>query len=303
MADGVHTKRRLYRALAYPPQALGVVLIYGIFAIMPVDMASAIGGWLGRTIGLRLGKTKRARGNIERALPELAPSQYEAAMEEMWDNLGRVVAELPHLDRITRERVEIVGEQNIAPFRSDQNPCIVFSGHFANWEILPPVARHIGIPCVQVYRAANNPLVDSFMRWVRRFEDDEIAPKGPQGARRAIAALKEGRCLGILIDQKMNDGIAVPFFGRDAMTAPAPAQLGLRHQSPIVPARLERLGGCHFRVTLMAPLDMPKTGDRKADGRKTDVATVMRSVNALFEDWIRARPGQWLWLHRRWPDS
>jgi len=298
MADRYYNKRLLYRALAYPPQALGVVLLYGFFAILPVDAASAIGGWLGRNIGLRLGITKRALRNIERALPELDAPGYSAAMEEMWDNLGRVVAELPHLRRITAERVEIIGEENIVPFRRDGNPCIVFSGHFANWEILPPVARHIGIPCVQVYRAANNPLVDGFMRWVRRFEDNEIAPKGPRGARRAISALKEGRCLGILIDQKMNDGIAVPFFGRDAMTAPAPAQLGLRHECPIVPARLERLGGCHFRVTLNAPLDIPKTGDRKAD-----VATVMRSVNALFEDWIRTRPGQWLWLHRRWPDS
>ena len=55
------------------------------------------------------------------------------------------------------------------------------------------------------------------------FEPDDIAPKGPQGARRAITALRQGRRLGMLIDQKMNDGIAVPFFGRDAMTAPAPA--------------------------------------------------------------------------------
>jgi Kdo2-lipid IVA lauroyltransferase/acyltransferase len=216
----------------------------------------------------------------------------------MWDNLGRVVAELPHLSRIVAERVEVVGEAHIVPYRSDGVSSIVCSGHFANWEILPQLARRVGLPCVQVYRAANNPLVDWLLRRVRRFEPDDIAPKGPQGARRAITALRQGRRLGMLIDQKMNDGIAVAFFGRDAMTAPAPAQLALRHHCPILPARLERLGGCHFRVTMLPPLAPPGTGDRKKD-----VATMMRSVNALFEDWIRARPGQWLWLHRRWPDS
>jgi KDO2-lipid IV(A) lauroyltransferase len=29
----------------------------------------------------------------------------------------------------------------------------------------------------------------------------------------------------------------------------------------------------------------------------------MTEVNALLESWIRERPAQWLWLHRRWPES
>ena len=69
----------------------------------------------------------------------------------------------------------------------------------------------------------------------------------------------------MLIDQKMNDGIAVPFFGRDAMTAPAIAQFGLRLGCVLVPVRTERLKGAHFRVTISPPLDIAPTGDRTAD--------------------------------------
>jgi KDO2-lipid IV(A) lauroyltransferase len=29
---------------------------------------------------------------------------------------------------------------------------------------------------------------------------------------------------------------------------------------------------------------------------------MMLAVNQQLEDWIRDRPGQWLWLHNRWPD-
>ncbi len=101
----------------------------------------------------------------------------------------------------------------------------------------------------------------------------------------------------MLVDQKLNDGIAVPFFGRDAMTAPALAQLALRFRCPVVPARVERLGGARFRLTIYPPMGLPDSGDHDAD-----VSETMRRVNAHFEDWIRARPEQWLWLHRRWPD-
>ena len=94
----------------------------------------------------------------------------------------------------------------------------------------------------------------------------------------------------------MNDGIAVPFFGRDAMTAPALARLGLRFRCPIVPIRTERLDGARFRFTVLPPLEMADTGDQAAD-----VLTTMTRVNATIESWVRARPEQWLWLHRRWP--
>ncbi len=76
-----------------------------------------------------------------------------------------------------------------------------------------------GISVAQIYRAANNPLID---RMIARFHSDsgEFIPKGAIGARRAISALRRGTHLALLADQKMNDGIPVPFFGRPAMTAP-----------------------------------------------------------------------------------
>ncbi len=101
----------------------------------------------------------------------------------------------------------------------------------------------------------------------------------------------------MLVDQKQNDGIPVPFFGRDAMTAPAIGRLALRFNCPVVPIRTERLDGARFRFTVLPPIELAPTGDGAFD-----VAAAMARINALIEEWVRARPGQWLWLHRRWPD-
>jgi lauroyl/myristoyl acyltransferase len=80
-------------------------------------------------------------------------------------------------------------------------------------------------------------------------------------------ALRRGTYLGLLADQK----IPVPFFGRPAMTAPALAVLALRFDCDVLPLRVERLDGAHFRVTVFPRLPLPRSGephaDAAADGR------------------------------------
>jgi KDO2-lipid IV(A) lauroyltransferase len=39
------------------------------------------------------------------------------------------------------------------------------------------------------------------------------------------------------------------------------------------------------------------------DDDRTRQTAILAAINADLEKWIRARPGQWLWLHRRWPDA
>ena len=102
----------------------------------------------------------------------------------------------------------------------------------------------------------------------------------------------------MLVDQKMNDGIAVPFFGRDAMTAPAIAELSMRYKCPIIPVRVERTKGAYFKVTVYPPLN----NDTHTD-KNTDSKIIMTKINELLESWIEERPEQWLWIHKRWPNS
>lgn len=280
---------------------------FAIFKLLPVDAASAAGGWIGRTIGSMLPLHRAARRRLQRALPELSGAEADNAMSDMWDNLGRVFAEYPHIHAITdnpgaddpgNSRVEVAGLDHMAGLRELSGAVILFSGHFANWEVFALTMTKLGLPYAQIYRAPNNPHIERIMHRMRRLDMADIAPKGPAGARKAIEVLHAGRRLGLLVDQKMNDGIPAPFFGRDAMTAPAVAQLALRFDCPIVPVRLERLEGCRFRITCHAPMRLDTGKDREAE-----VAAAMADINRMLEDWIRARPGQWLWLHRRWPED
>jgi len=286
--------------VAHRLEGWGAALCFGAFGLVPLEWASAVGGALGRTIGPRLGITKRARLNIARALPELSQAEVSPLIAGMWDNLGRVVAEYPHLRRIRvfepGGRVETRGFEHMDRAVATGRRMIIFSGHIANWEIGMLAAVQYGISVAQIYRAPNNPFIG---RMITRFRGTggELIPKGTVAARRAIAVLRRGSHLTMLADQKMNDGIPVLFFGRPAMTSSALAALALRFDCDVLPARVERLARARFRLTVFPPLPLPRSGDHHAD-----VAALMTQVNRILEQWIRDRPGEWFWLHRRWPD-
>lgn len=291
--------RTIRRRAAHLAEAVALYPVMLFFACSPVDWASSCGGWIGRTIRPRITASHRALRNLRRAMPENSEVENLRILRGMWENLGRSIAEYPHLDWICDPesgRVEVVNGERAADLLTDGKPGILFGGHFGNWEVGPRMGhRLMGDSLLSVHRAANNPRVE---RWLRRWRGPRAAvPKGAEGGRALIRHMRDGGHVGMLADQKMNDGIAVPFFGRPAMTAPAIARLALRFRCPVVPIRTERLQGARFRVTVEAPVEVSDTGDISAD-----VLATMVRVNAVIESWVRAQPEQWLWLHRRWPD-
>ncbi len=266
-----------------------------LLRLLPLDWASAIGGKSARFIGPHIrGATRTARKNIKSAFPEKSADEINEIIKDVWENLGRTGAEFAMIDRL-KDRITIEGEDYLKNAGKDGKPTLYFAAHLGNWETVVMSPILFGVTVNAFYRAPNNPLM--FKKFSERAHSGELIPKGAPGAKRAFSLLKKGQSLGILVDQKLNDGIAVPFFGRDAMTGTALAEFALRFDAPMVPIQCIRENGANFRLIFHPPLEVEKTGERKKD-----VAAIMLRVNTILEGWIRENPGQWLWLHRRWPD-
>ncbi len=298
---------------------------YAVFGLFPVAWSSATLGWLARQVGPLLPVTRRARHNLTRVFPEKSPAEIAAIIRGMWEHFGRYAGEYPGLrklwddslahqveaagiDRLRNlppeERpftvqgrfVEIVGVENFLEMRDDGKPGLLFSAHYGNWELLPMGAARFGLPLSALFRTPNNPYVARLIRHFRRGMGN-LLPKGIEGALASARVLDNGGHLGMLVDQKLNRGIALPFFGRTAMTSPTLAKLAYRYRCPVYGARVDRVRGTHFRIVIEPPLTLPDESDEDAF-----VMALMTEVNATVERWVRARPEQWFWLHRRWPD-
>ncbi len=275
-------------------EAMLVAALLGVLRRLGPVSASNLGGFVARRLGPLLPVSRVALDNLQRVMPELAEPERVRIMRAVWDNIGRTAAEFPHLARLD---VTIVGAEHVRNL--PDGPTIFVSGHIGNWETLPMTASRLGFRASSFYRAAKNAEVDrmiSDMRLAAVGPGTPNYPKGSAGARAALAHLGRGLPMGILVDQKMNDGIEALFFGLPAMTAPAAAAFALRFKANVIPIVARRLGPARIEVVLEKRLDLPSSGDRQGD-----ILALTTTFNAILERWIRDRPGEWLWLHRRWP--
>ena len=277
----------------YALEALFLGVLFLVFRLMPVDVASAAGGAIGRFLGPKMASSRKARRHLQQCLPDVDDVAAKQIIADMWENLGRVVAEYPHLRYIVTNRLTVKGEEHIdAVLASPDKGGMFFSAHFANWE-LPPVFLHAvkGMNIHSMYRAPNNPFVDRMIHGFRTLRGAIPAwRKSRAGGQGAMKAIRSGASIAILIDQKYNEGINVPFFGMDAMTNPFFVKMAKKFDLPLIPASMVRTKGVHFQLNVYAPIPVA--------GREDD--EVIRDAHAVIEAAIAQTPSQWIWMHRRW---
>ncbi|MGE0409831.1 MAG: lysophospholipid acyltransferase family protein [Amphiplicatus sp.] len=275
--------------------------LLGLFRVMGVDRASAFSGKTLRAVGPLLRPiSKRADDNLRLIFPDWDEEKRRAVIADVFENLGRTVAEYAHLDAFDpadpRGRLEVIGIERVADIVLNREPAIYVSGHFANWEILPIILRHVGVDFGLVYRAVNNPLIDELIIKLRGEAFSRLqVPKGRLSGRALMDALARGGSLAMLVDQKLNEGVVVPFLGHPAKTATAAARLALRYSVPVIPGSIERVDGARFRIHVHEPIRYPATGDLS-----TDVTALTTLINQSIGAAILDHPEQWLWFHRRW---
>ncbi len=292
--------------LAHRAEALLVRGMLGLLRAMSPVAAAKMAGGVARALGPLIPVSKIADKNLRMAMPELDAAARRRIIAEVWENLGQTVAELTRIGELRQTDsgpgyVVTGWEAHVAPVLARGGPAIFFTGHIGNWEIIPPAAHSRGVDIGFMYRAASNKLVDDIILRLREANFGRkilMFPKGAAGARQAYAHLARGGYLGMLVDQKLDNGISVPLFGIPAMTAQAMASFAIRFKCPVLPVHVVRIGPARLEVICEAAMALPDTGDKEAD-----VAALTTEMNRVLERWIREKPGAWLWLHRRWPKA
>ncbi|MFQ5971937.1 MAG: lysophospholipid acyltransferase family protein [Alphaproteobacteria bacterium] len=292
----------LLRHAKWRLEALVLAAFWLVSGLLSPDRASAFGRGLVRILGPRLKKTRHFRRNLMLAFPDKTDEEVDALTREAWGNVGAVIAEFPHLGRIcgseAASRVEMVVRGNVEALSRDNKRAVYVTAHLANWEVPAALGARLGIPLTVVYTAMTNPLIDRMLRRRRAVLDCDLLDRH-RGMRPIVRVLANGGAVALVVDQRVDTGAPVPFFGLEKPTTVVPARLALRSGCELVPVRVERLRGARFRVTVHEPLRWDD--DAADDGEK--VLQMTRKMNALFETWIREKPQEWMCSNRRFPKT
>ncbi|MBQ9738395.1 MAG: lysophospholipid acyltransferase family protein [Alphaproteobacteria bacterium] len=280
----------LHRFLIDPIVGVFVGIFWIFFKILPLKWATKTAGFLGGVIAPWMTRrNKIAYRNLSIAFPNKTDAEKKEIIKKMWIHFAKFFAEMPH----TKEWIsdaDVEGKEYLKSLRDDDVGGFVCSAHFGNWEFASTyVAQHY-FQLHPVYRPANNPWLEKLMFKKRA---GVHIPKGSGGARIMLDLLKNGEHIAILCDQRLREGIAVPFFGKMAMTPSAMVSIALKMRLPIVMGCARRLPDGRFKMTVETlPLS-------QSDNMELAVYETVANMNKVLERWITETPEQWMWIHRR----
>lgn len=277
-----------------------VYLIIRLFtfplAFLPYRAIHALGRPLGTLAYHLIPKyRKRALANLALSDLNLSTPELKQTARKSLQSLMITVLEYPKLAR----------EKNISKIATCINPeeanelmalgngAIFFCGHQANWELLflEGTSR---MPGVAIGRPIKNKHLYNWIQKTRQKFGGTIIPR-QNGIKEGLRALRNGTFLGILGDQGMPESpFSSLFLGRNAYTSTAPAMLACKTKAPLIVATTVRENGhyyIHYSKAIHPDPNTPK---------ETEIPRLMNEILTLYEESIRKRPHEWLWIHNRW---
>lgn len=196
------------------------------------------------------------------------------------------------------KHVTFKNEQILQEAIDAQKKIIFVTGHYGNWELLPPaITSKFGITLVGIGRKLDSELMDSVLIKNReQFGVEMLYRRG--GMKGALKSLKAGKAVGLLLDQHLGakqGGIEVDFFNHRTMQSPAASVMARSFGADMIPAYISTDDYTNYVVTFYEPIPFVKT-----DNKDADIQVMTQAQAKVMEEVITDKPEEWFWVHKRW---
>lgn len=213
---------------------------------------------------------------------------------------GRLIMELLHLPfdskRFAKANVRVHGFEHFEKALKKGKGVFFLSAHTGYWEVMGVVASEYNVPLNVITKYLRIGFLNKI--WVKSRERAGIRLINETfSAKEVLKTIAKGGVIGFVLDQFMGPpvGRRIKFFGRPAWTIASLAWFVQKTGASVVPVVNYRAEDGHFDLYISPEVDFQNIG--------TDEENIIHNTQRysnIMEDFIKAKPEQWLWLHRRW---
>ncbi len=252
-----------------------------------------VGRIMQHLVGPLAGYRKRALDNLELIWPEKPLSERKAIAGRCLNNVGRTFIEnyssKQFPERLADNPLEGAGVAALEAAVARQQPVILVTGHYGNYEAVRATLVARGYDVGGLYRNMRNPYFNAhYVRTMEAF-GGPVFPQGRKGTAGFVRHLKQGGQLVLLFDQHVRRAPVMDFLGQPAHTAVSAAELSLRYGALLIPFYgIRRADGLNFDTVLEAPI------------AHTTPEQMTQEITDSLARRVKDDPAQWFWVHRRW---
>ncbi|MBN1346009.1 MAG: lysophospholipid acyltransferase family protein [Phycisphaerae bacterium] len=178
-------------------------------------------------------------------------------------------------------------------------PCILVTGYYGPFDLLPLFLGYNGIRAGVVYRPHANRAFDAYRNRIRGRSGCELIPVD-RAAGRLGEILEAGGTVAVLADQPAErHGTPVTFLGLPTTAMRSVGLLAWRFGADVVVSGIRRINDeFRFEIVVADVLD-----HREWQSWEDPVEGVTRRYLRGLEALILGDPGQYLWCYARWGDD
>ena len=274
--------------------------LFRVINLFSLSAARRIGRRLGllnfHIVKVRCAVVKR---QLKETFPDLNEKEIRKLIREINISFGYTAVEFcwfsPKRFESFEKFIQISGSEYLHEALAQKRGCIVFSGHFGNWELAAQLIGYLTGNIYAVAKKQKNPYFNTLINNLREYNNVHLISK--KGALRGIIdALKANRCILMLGDQNAGKtGVPATFFDAVAPTNPGTAKISLKYHVPVLFTVCYRQSNGNFLLQFEKPI-YPEVQNSLDD----TVLEYTQLFTSKLEKWVRKYPGQWFWFHRRW---
>jgi len=232
--------------------------------------------------------------NLRLCFPEMSEAQRQTLLLENFQHtaLGALEVLLPWLNpaRDLAPRIDVVGLEHFQHAAAAGRGVLVLAAHFTVMDVISQPLARLGNFDV-MYRYNKNPAWEWLQVTGRRRYFDGVVER--EDTRQVLRRLRAGRAIWYAADQDYGrrHSVFAPFFGLPAASIVATSRFARLNNSPVVFMTTARdLARQRWSITFHPAVPDFPSGDDHADAAR---------INGMIEQFIRERPAQYLWMHRR----